>query len=141
MPMSTKIPAAKTVDEYIQRHPPEVQPVLQKIRNLIRKTAPEATEVISYQIPGYMYHGMLIFFAAYKNHIAVYPAPRESKEFKKELSAYKGGKGTVQFPIGSPIPFDLVKRIIQFRMKDNEARAAANNNKTNKATKSKSITK
>ena len=129
MATATKIAPAKTVDEYIKRSPVEVQPVLQKLRQTIKKTAPEAKEVISYMIPGYMYHGMLIFFAAFKNHISVYPAPRGNETFKKELSAYKGGKGTVQFPLGSPIPFDLVKRIIKFRKEENEKRSAAKNKK------------
>lgn len=125
MAMTDKLPVARTVDEYISRYPAEVQPVLEKIRKTIRKAAPKADEVISYQIPGYMYKGMLIFFAAFKNHISVYPAPRGSAAFKKELSAYRGGKGTVQFPIDEPIPFDLISRMTKFRMKDNEQRAAA----------------
>jgi uncharacterized protein YdhG (YjbR/CyaY superfamily) len=127
--MNSTIPPAKTVDEYIQRYPATVRPVLQKIRKTIKKTAPAAKEVISYNIPGYMYHGVLIYFAAFKNHISVYPAPRDSAAFKKELSVYKGGKGTVQFPIGEPVPFDLITRISQFRMKDNEARVAARKKK------------
>jgi uncharacterized protein YdhG (YjbR/CyaY superfamily) len=127
--MNTKIPVAKTVDEYIKRYPAEVQPILQKIRQTIKKTAPQAKEVISYAIPGYMYNGMLIFFAAFKNHISVYPAPRGNEAFKKELSKYKGGKGTIQFPIGEPIPFDLLVRMIKFRLKDNEERAAFKNKK------------
>ncbi|HET6996889.1 MAG TPA: DUF1801 domain-containing protein [Chitinophagaceae bacterium] len=127
--MNSRIPPAKTVDEYIQRYPVAIQPVLQKIRKTIKKTAPAAKEVISYNIPGYMYHGMLIYFAAFKTHISVYPAPRSNAAFKKELSGYKGGKGTVQFPIGDPIPFDLITRITQFRIKDNEERAAAKEKK------------
>jgi uncharacterized protein YdhG (YjbR/CyaY superfamily) len=130
--MNSRIAPAKTVDEYIQRYPAAVQPVLQKIRKTIKKTAPAAKEVISYNIPGYMYHGVLIYFAAFKNHISVYPAPRGSAAFKKELSIYKGGKGTVQFPIDEPVPFDLITRITQFRIKDNEQRAAAKEKKAAK---------
>jgi uncharacterized protein YdhG (YjbR/CyaY superfamily) len=138
--MNSTIPPAKTVDEYIQRYPATVQPVLQKIRKTIKKTAPAAKEVISYNIPGYMYHGVLIYFAAFKNHISVYPAPRDSAAFKKELSVYKGGKGTVQFPIGEPVPFDLITRITQFRLKDNEQRAAAKGKKAGKTlTKAKPV--
>src|ERR1051325_2047071 len=118
--MNSKIAAAKNVDEYIQRQPAGVQPVLQKIRQTIKKTVPTAEEVISYAIPGYKYHGMLIFFAAFKDHISVYPAPRGNIAFKTELSGYKGGKGTVQFPIGESIPFDLIKRITLFRRDENE---------------------
>ncbi len=123
--MSTRTPAAKTVDEYIKRYPSRIQPVLQSLRKTIKKTAPDAEEVISYAIPGYKYHGMLIFFAAFKDHISVYPAPRGNDAFKKELSGYKGGKGTVQFPVGEPVPFDLVTRIVKFRMQENEAKAGA----------------
>ena len=135
--MTTKTAPAKTVDEYIKGYPADVQPVLQKIRQTIKKTAPKAREVISYQIPGYMYKGMLIFFAAFAKHISVYPAPRGNKAFKEVLSAYKGGKGTVQFPIGEPIPFDLITRITKFRMKDNEERAALKNKKTVKSASAK----
>jgi len=127
MAINSRTATAKNVDEYIKRYPADVQPVLQKIRQTIRKTAPEAKEVISYQIPGYMQNGVLIFFAAYKNHISVYPAPRENVAFKKELSAYKGGKGTVQFPIGQPVPYNLIMRITQFRLRENKERAATKN--------------
>lgn len=132
MAMNAKIPAAKTVDEYIKRYPAKVQTSLQKIRKTIKAAAPEAEEVISYGIAGYKYHGMLIFFAAFDNHISVYPAPRGSDAFKKELAVYKGGKGTVQFPLDKPIPFDLVKRITQFRKKDNEEKFTAKNKKAGK---------
>ena len=140
MAMTTKIAPAKTVDEYIERYPPNVQSVLEKIRQTIRKTAPEAKEVISYGIPGYMYNGMLIYFAGFNKHISLYPAPRGNKAFEKELAAYKGGKGTVQFPIGEPISFDLIRRITKFRMKDNEERAALKNRKVARpaSTKTKS---
>ena len=125
MATTAKLPVAKTVDEYIERYPPKVQTVLRKLRATIRKAAPKADEVISYAIPGYKYHGMLIFFAAFANHVSVYPAPRTNVQFKKELAAYKGGKGTIQFPMDEPIPYELVTRIVKFRMKDNEARVAA----------------
>jgi uncharacterized protein YdhG (YjbR/CyaY superfamily) len=131
--MNSRTATAKNVDEYIKRYPAEVQPVLQKIRQTIRKTAPGAKEVISYQIPGYMQNGVLIFFAAYKNHISVYPAPRGTETFKKELSAYKGGKGTIQFPIGQPIPYDLITRITRFRLQENEERTAAKEKTVKKA--------
>ena len=123
MAISSKATTAKNVDEYIKRYPANIQPVLQKIRQTIRNTAPAAEEVISYQIPGYKQNGMLIFFAAFKDHISVYPAPRQNKAFKKELSVYKGGKGTVQFPIDQPIPYDLITRMTQFRLRENEQRA------------------
>ena len=125
MESAEKIPIAASVNEYIKRYPLKVQVSLKKIRSSIKKTAPEAEEVISYGIPGYKYRGMLIYFAGFTNHISVYPAPRQHKLFKKELAPYKGGKGTVQFPLDKPIPFDLVKRIVQFRMKENKLKYAA----------------
>ena len=125
MATTTKFPVAKTVDEYIDRYPPKVQNVLHKLRRTIRKAAPRAEEVISYAIPGYKYHGMLIFFAAFTNHVSVYPAPRSNAQFKKELTGYKGGKGTAQFPLEEPIPYALVTRIVKFRLKENELRVAA----------------
>jgi uncharacterized protein YdhG (YjbR/CyaY superfamily) len=124
MAMNNKVPAASTVDEYIKRYPAKVQTSLRNIRKTIKAAAPKAEEVISYAIPGYKYHGMLIFFAAFKNHISVYPAPRGNDAFKQELSAYKGGKGTIQFPLEDPIPLDLIVKIIKFRMKENEEKAA-----------------
>lgn len=116
--------AARNVDEYISAFPPPVSSMLEKIRKTIKATAPKAEEVISYGIAGYKYHGMLIYFAGFKNHVSVYPAPRSAAEFKKELAAYKGGKGTVQFPLDKPLPLDLVKRIVKFRIKANEEKAA-----------------
>jgi uncharacterized protein YdhG (YjbR/CyaY superfamily) len=120
---------AKTIDEYIAESPRIVQVLLKKIRSTIRKAAPKAQEKISYRIPTFFQHGNLVFFAAFKNHISVYPAPRGAEEFKKELSAYEGGKGTVQFPLDKPIPYGLITRIVKFRIKDNLARAAAKKKK------------
>ena len=127
--MRSKLPVAKDVDEYISRHPRDVQTILRKIRATIRKNAPAAREVISYSIPGYMYEGMLIFFAAFKGHVSVYPAPRSHAAFKEELSAYKGGKGTVQFAFGEPVPYDLITKIVKFRVRDNEERSLAKKSK------------
>lgn len=124
MATSMKRIAAKNVDEYIQAFPPPVSYMLEKLRKTIKSAAPKAEEVISYGIAGYKYHGMLIYFAGYKNHVSVYPAPRSSVEFKKELAVYKGGKGTLQFPLDKPLPLDLVKRIVKFRIKANEEKAA-----------------
>ena len=107
---------AKTVDEYIGGFPSDVQTILKRIRSTIRKAAPKAEERISYGIVGYFQNGTLIFFAGFKNHVSVYPAPRAEPEFKKELADYKGGKGTVQFPLNEPIPYDLITRIVKFRL-------------------------
>jgi uncharacterized protein YdhG (YjbR/CyaY superfamily) len=106
----------KDIDEYISGFPTDVQNVLKKIRSTIRKAAPKAVESISYQIPTYKLNGeVLIYFAGFAKHISVYPAPREAKEFKKELAGYKGGKGTVQFPLDRPIDYDLIARIVKFK--------------------------
>lgn len=117
-----RIPA-KTVDEYLAAFPAVIQTKLRKIRQTIKTAAPQAEEVISYGIAGYKYHGMLIFFAGFTNHVSVYPAPRGAEAFKKELADYKGGKGTVQFPLDKPLPLDLIKRMVKFRMKENLEKA------------------
>jgi uncharacterized protein YdhG (YjbR/CyaY superfamily) len=122
--MSTKPP--DSIDDYIASFPDEVQARLQKIRQAILEMAPEAQETISYQIPAFNFMGrQLIYFAAYKNHISLYPAPRGNEAFKEALSIYQGGKGTVQFPHDQPLPFDLVRRIVEFRMQENIQKARA----------------
>ena len=130
MSAAIKISAPKTVDDYIEKFSPKVQALLRKLRRTIKAAAPEAEEKISYQIAGYKYHGMLIYFAAHKNHIGLYPAPRSVDAFKKELAAYKGAKSTVQFPLDKSIPADLVTRIVKYRAKENEGRSAAKNKTT-----------
>ena len=97
---------------------------LKDIRKAIKTTAPNAEEVISYQIPGYKYHGMLVFFAAWKNHISLYPAPWSADALKKEMSAYEGSKGTIKFPLDKPMPLSLVKKIVKYRLKENEMKAS-----------------
>lgn len=108
--------APRDIDDYIRRFPQDVRDILEKVRRAIRKAAPQATEEIKYQIPAFTLNGNLIYFAAYKRHIGLYPAPRGHERFKQELSAYKGGKGTVQFPLDRPIPFELISRIVKFRV-------------------------
>jgi uncharacterized protein YdhG (YjbR/CyaY superfamily) len=120
--VTTRI-VANTVDEYIKTFPPSIHTMLVKIRQTIRETAPDAEEVISYGIAGYRYHGMLIYFAGFTNHVSMYPAPRGAESFKKELAAYKGGKGTIQFLAEKPLPISLIKRIIKFRIKENLEKA------------------
>jgi len=110
----------KNVDEYISMHPEEVQNILQRIRKTIRGSAPKAEEAISYQMPAFKLNGrILVWFAAFKNHIAFFPTASGKEAFSKELSKYKGGKGTVQFPLDKPIPYDLVRLIVEFRVKEN----------------------
>jgi uncharacterized protein YdhG (YjbR/CyaY superfamily) len=117
--------APKDIDEYIAGFSVEVQKLLEKIRKTVKKAAPGAEETISYQIPTFTLKGKyLIYFAAFKNHIGLYPAPRGVEEFKKELSVYGGGKGTLQFPLDKPIPFELISRIVRFKVKHLENVAA-----------------
>jgi len=123
MAITPKKTVVNNVDGYLKTFPPAVRTKLAAIRKTIRAAAPKAEEVISYGIAGYKYQGMLIYFAGFSNHVSVYPAPRTAPAFKKELAAYKGGKGTVQFPLGKPLPLDLVKRMVQFRMKSNEEKS------------------
>lgn len=120
--MQTK--KAKDIDEYIARYPKDVQTILKKIRTTIRKAAPGAEEAISYQMPAFNFRGYLIYFAAYKNHIGIYPVPRDVAEFKEELAQYEGGKGTLRLPLDQPIPYDLITRIVKFRVKQNLEKAA-----------------
>jgi len=109
--------APKDIDEYIAGFPKGVQEILEKVRMTVRKAAPDAEEAIKYRMPTFTLNGNLVHFAAFKNHIGFYPAPTGIEAFKDELSAYKGGKGSVQFPLDQPIPFDLIRRIVEYRVK------------------------
>ena len=111
------------IDEYISGFPEDVQAKLEKLRATILEAAPEAEEKISYQMPTFAQEGVLVHFAAYKNHIGFYPTPSGIEKFKEELSEYKGAKGSVQFPLNEPIPYDLVREIVAFRVKENLERA------------------
>ena len=111
----------KTIDEYIAAFPKNVQVILEQIRNAIKETAPEAKETISYQIPAFEQKGILVWFAAFKNHIGFYPKASAIEAFKEELSDYEISKGTVRFPINKPIPFNLIKKIVKYRVKQNLA--------------------
>lgn len=111
------------MDEYISSFPENIQAILYKLREVIRESAPEAEETISYGMPTFKLNGNLVHFAAYKNHIGFYPTPSAIIAFKEELSSYKQAKGSVQFPIDGPIPFGLVKQIVEFRVKENKAKA------------------
>ena len=114
-----KASTAKTIDEYIAEQPVEVRERLEIIRLTIQKAAPKAAEVISYQMPAFKLNGMLVYFAAFKNHIGFYALPSGHHTFKKELSIYKTGKGSVQFPLEEPLPLKLIVKIVKFRVKEN----------------------
>jgi uncharacterized protein YdhG (YjbR/CyaY superfamily) len=127
--MKTTPAAPRTIDEYIAGFPPEVQEVLQKIRKTIQEAAPDAMEKISYQMPTFYLNGNLVHFAAFKEHIGFYPVPTGIERFKKELSVYKQGKGSVQFPLDQPMPYELITKIVKFRVKENLAKAAGKERK------------
>lgn len=110
-------PTASTIDDYIAEFPPEVRAVLEEVRAIIHETAPDATETISYAIPTFDLNGKhLVHFAAFTHHIGFYPTPTGTEAFKDELSHYKGGKGSVQFPLDQPMPNDLIRRIVKHRV-------------------------
>ena len=110
-----------TIDAYIASFPENVQEILQQIRMTIQKAAPDAVETISYAMPTFKLNGNLIHFAAFKNHIGLYPAPQGIEAFKRELSVYKGAKGSVQFPLDQPMPLALITKITKFRVKQQNA--------------------
>lgn len=117
--------APKSIDDYIAGFSPEVQAILQRIRLTIGKTAPDAQETISYQIPAFELHGALVYFAAFKNHIGFYPPVRGDARLEKRVSRYAGEKGNLRFPLDQPIPYDLIEGIVKLRMKQNWAKMAA----------------
>ena len=112
----------KTIDEYINMFPEDVQRILNELRQTIRDAAPEAKETINYQMPTFTLNGNLVHFAAFKNHIGFYPTPTGIEAFKEDLSVYKGAKGSVQFPIDQPLPLSLIRRIVEYRVKENSER-------------------
>ena len=114
----------QTIDEYIAGFPSDVQKILEKIRLIIREAAPDAQETIKYQIPTFTLNGNLIHFAAFKRHIGFYPVPTGIEKFKDALSEYTMGRGSVQFPLDKPIPFDLIEKIVQFRVEENLKKVA-----------------
>jgi uncharacterized protein YdhG (YjbR/CyaY superfamily) len=114
---------ANSIDAYIAEFPPETQKVLQQVRALIKASAPDATETISYAIPTFDLNGHLVHFAGYERHVGFYPTGSGVEAFKDELKPYKGGKGSVQFPLGQPRPADLIRRIVEFRVEENMGRA------------------
>jgi uncharacterized protein YdhG (YjbR/CyaY superfamily) len=127
--MRTDQPAARNIDEYIAGFPRDVQQILQKIRTTIRRAAPQAEEAISYQMPTFRLEGNLVHFAAFKNHIGLYPTPSGTEKFREELSPYQTGKGSIRFPLDKPIPYGLIGRIVKFRAKENLERFKARRRK------------
>jgi uncharacterized protein YdhG (YjbR/CyaY superfamily) len=112
-----------TIDEYIDLFSPEIQKILKQLRKIIKEVAPEAIEKISYKMPTFYLHGNLVHFAVHKTHIGFYPTPRGIDNFKNELSEYKTSKGAVQFPIDKIIPYELIRKIVKFRVSENIKKA------------------
>lgn len=109
----------ETIDEYIVTYPKNVQCILEELRQAIKEATPEAEETISYQMPAFKLNGILVWFAAFKNHIGFYPKTSAMEAFKEKLADYEVSKGTVRFPLNKPIPLELVKEIVRFRVKEN----------------------
>ncbi len=120
MKKQTHVP--ESIDDYIRGFPPTVRSLLTKMRDTIKGAAPNAKEKISYRMPTFYLNGNLVHFAAHPNHIGFYPTPSGISAFQRELSPYKSAKGSVQFPIDEPMPLDLIRRIVQFRVRENSGK-------------------
>jgi uncharacterized protein YdhG (YjbR/CyaY superfamily) len=118
-----------TIDEYIATCPKEIQTILEELRAFIRATVPEAEEKISYQMPAFALKGILVYFAAQKNHIGFYPTGSGVAAFEKELTSYAHSKGAIRFPIDKPLPWDLIKKIVEFRVAENQKKAELKSSK------------
>lgn len=114
-----------SVDDYISGFPPDVREKLERLRHAIRKAAPKAEEVISYKMPLYKLNGMLVSFAAWKNHIGMYPTPATTGELKKKIEPFEGSKATLKFPLDKPLPLTLISKLVKLRVAENEKRRAA----------------
>ena len=127
--METSRAKPQDIDEYIAAFSPEVQEILRRIRRTIQSAAPEAQETISYQMPTFTLHGVLVHFAAFKNHIGLYPPVSGDAGIEKAIEPYAGEKGNLRFPYSQPIPYSLIERIVKLRVKQNLAKAAAKGKK------------
>ena len=120
-----KIAMPRNIDEYIAGFPPGVQESLRKIRAIVRKAAPDAEETLKYRMPTFVLRENLVHFAGFQNHIGFYPTPTAIKAFSGDLAGYESAKGSVQFPLNCPVPFDLIKRMVEFRVKEVREKIAA----------------
>ena len=121
-----------SIDEYIATFPEETQKILQELRATVKAVAPDATEKISYQMPTFYLKGNLVHFAAFKNHIGLYPTPSGTQAFKREISIYQGAKGSIKFPIEEPLPLELIREIVKFRVAENLKKAELKSSKSKK---------
>jgi uncharacterized protein YdhG (YjbR/CyaY superfamily) len=122
--MKADQPLPRTIDEYIGTFPPEIGEILEKIRGTIRGAAPEAEELISYRMPAFAQNGILVYFAAFKKHIGLFPPVRGDEKLEKAIAPYAGEKGNLRFPLDRPIPYDLIERIVRLRLKQNLAKTS-----------------
>ena len=129
MKKMAKAKLPKDIDGYISQFPADVQAILEKVRATIRQAAPDAKEVISYQMPAFKQHGILVYFAAWKKHIGLYPPISGDKTLEKVFARYAGPKGNLQFPLDEPIPYELIERIVKLRVKQDSAKATAKRKK------------
>jgi uncharacterized protein YdhG (YjbR/CyaY superfamily) len=125
-----------SIDAYIAGFPEDVQGILERIRGIVRDAAPDAEEAIKYQIPTFVLNGNLVHFAAFQKHIGLYPTPSGIEHFKDDLSAYNSAKGSVQFPLDSPIPYTLIRKIVKFRVNENREKARDSSPKKKKSRQS-----
>ena len=132
--MKTDPKHSSEIDAYIRSYPKDVQAILQKVRLTIRRAAPDAEETIKYRLPTFVLHGKnLVHFGGFQHHIGFYPTPSGTEEFKKELSAYEGAKGSIRFPLDQPIPYGLIRKIAAFRVKENTVKAESKDKKKRKS--------
>src|SRR5476651_843957 len=124
-----KAKKVKDIDGYISQFPADVQAMLQTVRTTISSAAPGAKETISYMMPAFKQHGILVYFAAWEKHIGLYPPISGDKALEKAVARYAGPKGNLQFPLDEPMPYDLIERIVKLRMKQDTAKAAAKRTK------------
>jgi uncharacterized protein YdhG (YjbR/CyaY superfamily) len=130
--MKSKPNEFKTIDKYVSTFPKDVRKILQEIREIIHKAAPRATEFIGYGVPAFKQNSVLVYFAAFKNHIGFYPTSKPITIFKKELSSYKTSKGTIRFPLDKKIPLGLIAKITKFRAKEDSEKHSIKKQKVNK---------
>src|SRR5262245_17458530 len=131
--MAKTLSVQATIDDYIAAAAPAARPILKEIRRIVRATAPEAEELISYRMPAFKQHGILVYFAAFKHHIGIFPPVSGDARLEQTLEPYAGPKGNLRFPIDRPIPYALIRRIVKLRLKQNLARASANSTKKSRS--------
>lgn len=139
--METRRQAPASVDDYISRYSTEVQAILRQIRRVVRAAAPDAREIISYQMPAYRGNGILIYFAAFKKHIGLYPPVRGDAKLAAAIAPYAGEKGNLQFPLDKPIPLDLIREIVVFRVRQDREKAVQSAKTRSTTAKKKKATK